>query len=239
MLEEFLAERQRGRLFGPHLDSFVVTATHLGFARFTRRQQVLLLGDLERWLQRQCLALVDLDEQVVNQFLEKRRRQGRLWKGHPRTVSLFLEYLREKGAIPVEGRRADNTWEGTLSRRTSSCRRCRRSSGCLPAPTSSALHDTVRVHPEQAPHRGFAHPSSISTLVCRALKRAGLQPALMGAHIPRHSLAAGWLRSGASTGAIGQVLRHRVANTTEMYAKVDSNGLRSLALPWPTKGGES
>ena len=90
----------------------------------------------------------------------------------------------------------------------------------------------------RAPHRGFAHPSSISTIVCRALKRAGLQPAFTGAHVLRHSLATGMLRSGASLDEIGEVLRHRAPNTTEIYAKVDVQGLRSLALPWPTKGGE-
>ena len=35
---------------------------------------------------------------------------------------------------------------------------------------------------------------------------------------------------------IGQILRHRLPNTTEIYAKVDLSGLRSLALPWPKKG---
>jgi site-specific recombinase XerD len=90
----------------------------------------------------------------------------------------------------------------------------------------------------KAPHRGFAHPSSISTIVCRALNRAGLQPAFRGAHVLRHSLATGMLRSGASLDEVGQVLRHRVPNTTEIYAKVDIRGLRSLALPWPTTGGE-
>jgi site-specific recombinase XerD len=89
-----------------------------------------------------------------------------------------------------------------------------------------------------APHRGFANASSISTIVSRALKRAGLQPDLKGAHILRHSLATGMLRRGASMAEIGEVLRHRVPSTTEIYAKVDIKGLRSLALPWPTKGGE-
>jgi site-specific recombinase XerD len=90
----------------------------------------------------------------------------------------------------------------------------------------------------RAPHRGFAHPSSISTIVCRAMKRAGLQPGCKGAHALRHSLATGMLRRGASLDEVGEVLRHRAANTTEIYAKVDVQGLRSLALPWPTKGGE-
>jgi site-specific recombinase XerD len=89
----------------------------------------------------------------------------------------------------------------------------------------------------KAPLRGFAHPSSISTIVCRALGRAGLQPDFKGSHILRHSLATGMLRAGASLDEIGEVLRHRVPNTTEIYAKVDIHGLRSLALPWPTEGG--
>jgi site-specific recombinase XerD len=90
----------------------------------------------------------------------------------------------------------------------------------------------------KAPHRGFANPSSVSTIVCRAMNRAGLQHDYKGAHVLRHSLATGMLRAGASLEEIGEVLRHRSAATTEIYAKVDVNGLRSLGLPWPTKGGE-
>lgn len=90
----------------------------------------------------------------------------------------------------------------------------------------------------KAPHRGFAQPSSIGALVGRALTRAGLQPDFKGSHILRHSLATGMLRAGASLGEIGELLRHRVPNTTEIYAKVDIQGLRSLAQPWPTKEGE-
>ena len=91
----------------------------------------------------------------------------------------------------------------------------------------------------KAPHLSLGNPSSISTIVCRALRKVGLQPNLKGAHLLRHSLATGMLRRGASMAEIGQVLRHRAPNTTEIYAKVDVKGLRSLALPWPVKGGAS
>jgi len=90
----------------------------------------------------------------------------------------------------------------------------------------------------RAPHRGLANASSLSAIVRRAFKRAGLQADFMGAHVLRHSLATGMLRSGASLDEVGEVLRHRSPNTTEIYAKVDVRGLRSLALPWPTEGGE-
>lgn len=90
----------------------------------------------------------------------------------------------------------------------------------------------------RAPHRGFGHASTVSTIVRRAVKRAGLHPPVMGAHLLRHSLATGMLRQGASLAEIGQVLRHRALNTTEIYAKVDFDGLRSVAQAWPESWGE-
>ena len=99
-------------------------------------------------------------------------------------------------------------------------------------------HSTRRVFLcTKAPRRGFTGPGTVSTIVRRALARAGLCPALKGAHLLRHSLATRMLRHGASLPEIGQVLRHRGVNTTEIYAKVDIAGLRALAQPWPLGGG--
>jgi site-specific recombinase XerD len=89
----------------------------------------------------------------------------------------------------------------------------------------------------RAPHRGFGHPSTVTTIVTRALARAGLAPATRGAHLLRHSLATTMVRRGASLSEIGQVLRHRSPNSTEIYAKVDFDALRDVALPWPAAGG--
>lgn len=90
----------------------------------------------------------------------------------------------------------------------------------------------------RAPHRGFSHPSSVSTIVRRALEKASLDTAFKGAHLLRHSLATGMLRRGASMVEISEILRHRSPQTTEIYAKVDVEALRSLAQPWPITGGE-
>ena len=90
----------------------------------------------------------------------------------------------------------------------------------------------------RAPRRGFAHPSTLSTIVRRALARADLYPPLKGAHLLRHSLATSMLRCGATMREIAEILRHRALNTTEIYAKVDFQGLRSLAHPWPMGGGQ-
>jgi site-specific recombinase XerD len=101
-------------------------------------------------------------------------------------------------------------------------------------PRSSSRHVFLRA---RAPHRGLGHPSSVTTIVRRAFARAGLSPPTRGAHVLRHSLASSMLRRGASLAEIGQVLRHRSPNTTEIYAKLDFDALRDVALPWPTSGG--
>ena len=88
----------------------------------------------------------------------------------------------------------------------------------------------------RAPARGFANSQGISTIVRRALARAGLTPALKGAHLLRHSLATQMLHNGASLTEIGELLRHQDIETTRIYAKVDHKALSALAVPWP--GGE-
>jgi site-specific recombinase XerD len=90
----------------------------------------------------------------------------------------------------------------------------------------------------RAPRRGFANSCGLSMIVRRALARAGLRPPLKGAYLLRHSLATSMLRSGATMGEIGEILRHRGPNTTEIYAKVDFESLRSLAHPWPMGGAQ-
>ena len=90
----------------------------------------------------------------------------------------------------------------------------------------------------RAPRRSFVRSCTVSTIVRRALVRAGLDPPAKGAHLFRHSLATSLLRSGATIEEIGEVLRHRDPSTTEIYAKVDFDGLRSLAHPWPIGGAQ-
>ena len=89
---------------------------------------------------------------------------------------------------------------------------------------------------ERAPLVGFANSIAVSSLVMRALRRAGVDSPREGAHLFRHSLAADMLRHGASLDEIGELLRHQSPDTTAIYAKVDLVALRTLALAWPGGG---
>jgi len=75
--------------------------------------------------------------------------------------------------------------------------------------------------------------AAITATVGRALRQAGVQAPTSGAHQFRHALASQMLRRGASLREIGDVLRHRRIQTTLIYAKVDLDALRRLAVPWP------
>jgi site-specific recombinase XerD len=88
----------------------------------------------------------------------------------------------------------------------------------------------------KAPQQGFTSSVAICDIVRRALERAGLHPERKGSHLLRHSLAVTMLRGGASLAEIGEILRHELPSTTEIYTKVDVATLGALALPW--QGGE-
>ena len=97
-------------------------------------------------------------------------------------------------------------------------------------PSCSSRRVFIRM---KAPHVGFSSSVAVCDIVRRALQRAHLQPGRKGAHLLRHSLATQMLRGGASLTQIGQILRHQLPQTTEIYAKVDLTTLRALAQPWP------
>jgi integrase/recombinase XerD len=79
---------------------------------------------------------------------------------------------------------------------------------------------------------GGVSAGAVKAIVRSACVRAGL-PGPHGAHRLRHAAATEMLRAGAPLAEVGQVLRHRAASTTAIYAKVDHGALRELARPWP------
>jgi len=97
-------------------------------------------------------------------------------------------------------------------------------------PSCSSRRVFIRL---RAPLQGFANSIAISTIVARALKKAGVDSPCTGAHLFRHTLATQMLHQGASLEEISQLLRHQSFNTTTLYAKVDLTALRPIAQPWP------
>jgi integrase/recombinase XerD len=96
-----------------------------------------------------------------------------------------------------------------------------------PASTPQGRTVFVRI---TAPHHALT-TGAVTQIVRHAGERCGFEP--IHAHRLRHTAATLMLRGGASLPEIGQLLRHRNAITTSIYAKVDRDALRSIARPWP------
>ena len=95
----------------------------------------------------------------------------------------------------------------------------------------------VCVRPPYAP---LTSSAAIRDALRNAYRRAGLVPpgGQARTHALRHSLAMALLDRGSSLAEIGDVLRHRSARSTTVYARYDHGALRSLARPWPVPGGD-
>jgi len=73
--------------------------------------------------------------------------------------------------------------------------------------------------------------AGMSNLVLAASRRAGLRD--VRAHQLRHTAACDMVRAGVPPVQIGEVLRHRSAGSTAVYARVDVDRLRLVARLWP------
>jgi integrase/recombinase XerD len=92
----------------------------------------------------------------------------------------------------------------------------------------------------RAPNQPFKDGQILNNILRDAFARSGLKPPApyVGSHVLRHSLAVNLAREGASLEEIGDMLRHRSRQSTMIYARLDIEGLRSIARPWPAAGGE-
>jgi len=90
-----------------------------------------------------------------------------------------------------------------------------------------------------APRGPFKNGHVLNTILQEAFTCAGVTPPCryVGSHVLRHSLATNLVRQGASLAEVGDMLRHRSRASTMIYAKLDIEGLRSIAQPWPVSGG--
>ena len=86
----------------------------------------------------------------------------------------------------------------------------------------------------KAPYEPIASGTVAST-VRRACRRAGISE--FGSHRLRHTAACEMVKANVPLVRIGQVLRHRSLQSTAIYARVDVERLRALAVPWPGGAG--
>ena len=119
----------------------------------------------------------------------------------------------------------------------------------LPPEVGEALADYIRSDRktnsrslfvvDRAPHQPFKNGQILNIALRDAFAKTGVKPPApyVGSHVLRHSLAVDLAQHGASLDEIADTLRHRSRASPLIYAKLDVEGLRSVARPWPTTGG--
>lgn len=75
--------------------------------------------------------------------------------------------------------------------------------------------------------------SIVGRAVQRALERAGIDAPTRGGNLLRHSMATELQTKGVRLVEIAGLLGHSNLATTRIYAAVDIDALREVALPWP------
>jgi integrase/recombinase XerC len=112
----------------------------------------------------------------------------------------------------------------------------------LPAVTGQAIADYLKYERPPTSNRALlvrnvaprdqpVGPDLIRKSIRQAYVRAGLP--CTRSHLLRHTMASRLLEGGSSLKEVADVLRHRSLNTTLVYAKLDSQNLAVVALPWP------
>lgn len=85
----------------------------------------------------------------------------------------------------------------------------------------------------RAPYHPLPRSNSLSAIVDRCIRAAGIDIPHKGAHVFRHGFATRMLQDGHPLKAVADVLGHRYLGTTFIYTKVDFNSLQQVALDWP------
>jgi integrase/recombinase XerD len=97
-------------------------------------------------------------------------------------------------------------------------------------------HSRVLFARHVAPYDKPLTKNAISSAIALAFARCEMK--FRGTHILRRTLAARLQRAGAPLKQIADVLRHKDLSTTSVYTRVDVEGLREVALPWPGRNHE-
>lgn len=215
--------------------------SYFHFCAFRGRPAQRLLNAIPRMARWRLAPLPEtLSDQEVQQLLDSFDQQTPMGMRGYAMVRCMTD-LGLRGGEVVQLRLSDIDWRSGAIRLV---RNKSRRTDVLPLPeaTGKAIAQYLRTGRPQTSNRALFvrhhapldQPVTIRVVqkaVAQGYRRCGLP--YTRSHILRHSLASRLLRAGSPLKEISDVLRHRSFDTSMVYTKVDVNGLRTVAMPWP------
>ena len=101
-------ERLRQGPLSENLDAYAAAVAEQGYAHHSIGRQIVAIADFSRWLKHKQIPIEALDDQVVDRFLQHRRRRERVGRGDPKALDRMLSMLRQKGIVKPCPPVADN-----------------------------------------------------------------------------------------------------------------------------------
>ena len=96
---------RRGGVLGTHIDSSAKARVEAGYAASSVQSYRRVVTNFDRWLSQGDLAVGDIDEQVIDAYLEERRREASIHRSRAAALRHLLGHLRNRGVVlqPVPG----------------------------------------------------------------------------------------------------------------------------------------
>ena len=102
---------------GPHIDGFAEYLSQSGYAPFTARYHLRLVGKLSLWLEGEDLKVCALEDQRLEEFLQERRGKRQLRAGDGAILYTLLEQLGAAGVVRLRKAQPPNSPFDRIERR--------------------------------------------------------------------------------------------------------------------------
>jgi len=102
-------ERLYGGPLGRYIDAFAGWLFEQGYAKYSLKYRIRLVGALSRWMDKHGFGVSDLDEQIATRFLKCRGRNRRIQLGDMPTLRSLLGHLRQSGVVPPATSEVDDS----------------------------------------------------------------------------------------------------------------------------------
>jgi len=108
-----LQERCDGPL-GPHIDAYAARLREQGYSYEAARNQLRVIADLSRWLQRRNLAATDVGPRAIARYVQDCKRRGHPERANRSALRKLVGLLRERGDGAEDVSRARSSARGRV-----------------------------------------------------------------------------------------------------------------------------
>lgn len=119
MIEKFFTfqstlERHRSGQFGQYIDGFAAELYKAGYSRHCIKFKIQAASAMSRWAKHRGIELKEINEKMLDKFLNYRRKKLLIRKYDAVAVKALLDYLRKCDVVPLPPVKIDNSVKNSI-----------------------------------------------------------------------------------------------------------------------------